>query len=249
MQSTNFSSNQRGSKQAERRTQKKAPSVTEARAKAQRAKLEAQQEEDKEIVIQKSQSKKMARQEVQTKRRMPFLPTFIEALERQGHLHLMDTCCSRLLFMSTATADGLLRGPRTHGQRGLATTRTGTLLKQQIAIRTFQQWNEAHPGFLEADLVAHCGAQAEGSFLYTLTLTDIATGWTECFPLLTKSAEAVVSALQQARACFPFLIYRTSPYLLRSWIGASRETAYIGRQRPLRVRPAPYHHRLRDPRR
>src|SRR6266571_5824138 len=128
-----------------------------------------------------------------TKRLMPYLATHIEALERHGHLHLTDTCRSQLLSMSAATADRLLRGPRTHGQRGLATTRAGTLLKQQISIRTFEQWNETQPGFLEADVVAHCGSQAEGNYLYTLTLTDIATGWTECFPLLTKSAEAVVS--------------------------------------------------------
>jgi hypothetical protein len=108
--------------------------------------------------------------------------------------------------MSAATADRLLRGPRTQGLRGLATTRAGTLLKQQISMRTFEQWNEKEPGFLEADVVAHCGSQPKGHFLSTLTLTDIATGWTECFPLLTKSAEAVVSALQQARTCFPFPI-------------------------------------------
>jgi len=108
--------------------------------------------------------------------------------------------------MSAATADRLLRGPRTQGQRGLATTRAGTLLKQQISIRTFEQWNETQPGFLQADVVAHCGSHAQGSFLSTLTLTDIATGWTECFPLLSKNAETIVSALQQARARFPFPI-------------------------------------------
>src|SRR6266700_1662776 len=141
-----------------------------------------------------------------TKRLMPYLATHIEALERHGHLHLTDTCRAQLLSMSAATADRLLRVPRTRGQRGLATTCAGTLLKQQISIRTFQQWNEKEPGFLEADLVAHCGSQTEGSFLYTLTLTDIATEWTECLPLRSKSAEAVLSALQQAKACFPFSI-------------------------------------------
>jgi hypothetical protein len=147
-----------------------------------------------------------AANQICTKRLMPYLPTLIEALERQGHLHLTISGRSQLLSMSAATADRLLRGPRAHGPRGLATTRAGTLLKQQISIRTFQQWNETQPGFLEADLVAHCGPRTEGSFLSTLTLTDIATGWTECFPLLTKSAEAVVFALQQAQACFPFPI-------------------------------------------
>ncbi len=147
-----------------------------------------------------------AANQICTKRLMPYLPTHIEALERHGHLHLTDACRSQLLSMSAATADRLLRGPRTQGPRGFATTRAGTLLKQQISIRTFEQWNETQPGFLEVDVVAHCGSQPKGHFLSTLTFTDIATGWTECFPLLTKSAKAVVSAFQQARACFPFPI-------------------------------------------
>jgi hypothetical protein len=141
-----------------------------------------------------------------TKRLMPFLPTLIEALERHGHLHLSESCREQLLSMSAATADRLLRSQRGRGPHGLSTTRAGTLLKQQIPIRTFEQWDQTQPGFLEADLVAHCGSQIEGSFLSTLTLTDIATGWTECFPLRSKSAEAVLSALQQARTCFPFPI-------------------------------------------
>jgi len=141
-----------------------------------------------------------------TKRLMPYLATHLEALERHGHLHLTDSCRRQLLSMSAATADRLLHGPRMHGQRGLATTRAGTLLKQQISIRTFEQWNETQPGFLEADVVAHCGSHLDGSYLSTLTLTDIATGWTECLPLLSKSAEAVVSALQQAQTFFPFPI-------------------------------------------
>ena len=72
--------------------------------------------------------------------------------------------------MSAATADRLLRTQRKGGQRGLSTTRAGTLLKQQIPIRTFESWNETRPGFLEADLVAHCGEDREGGYLYTLTL-------------------------------------------------------------------------------
>src|SRR6266700_4897991 len=103
-------------------------------------------------------------------------------------------------------ADRLLRVPRRLGLRGMCTTRAGTLLKQHIPIRTFQQWNETQPGFLEADLVAHCGADIEGGYLYTLTLTDVATGWTECPPLLYWSQEAVLAALQRARTLFPFPI-------------------------------------------
>ena len=138
------------------------------------------------------------------KRLIPFLPTLVEALERHEHLHLTEECRRQLLSMSAATADRLLRSQRKVGQRGLSTTRAGTLLKQQI--RTFEEWKETRPGFLEADLVAHCGADIEGGYVYTLTLTDVATGWTECLPLLHRSQEAVLAALRRARTLFPFPI-------------------------------------------
>ena len=140
------------------------------------------------------------------KRLIPFLPTLVEALERHEHLHMTEECRSQLLSMSAATADRLLRSQRKRGQRGLSTTRAGTLLKQQIPIRTFQEWNEARPGFLEADLVAHCGTEIEGGYLYTLTLTDVATGWTECLPLLHRREVPVLVALQRALTLFPFPI-------------------------------------------
>ena len=140
------------------------------------------------------------------KRLIPFLPTLVEALERHEHLHISEECRSQLLAMSAATADRLLSSQRKLAQRGLSTTRAGTLLKQQIPIRTFQKWNETQPGFLEADLVAHCGTDSEGGYVYTLTLTDVATGWTECLPLLYRSQETVLAAIQRARKLFPFPI-------------------------------------------
>ncbi len=138
------------------------------------------------------------------KRLIPFLPTLVESLERHGHLQLSEQCRNQLLSMSPATADRMLRSSRKQGARGISTTRSGTLLKKQIPIRTFQDWNEAKPGFLEADLVAHCGTQAEGAYLYTLTLTDVATGWTECLPLLNRGQDAVIVALKRVRHLLPF---------------------------------------------
>jgi hypothetical protein len=140
------------------------------------------------------------------KRLMPFLPTLVEALERHEHLRLTEECRSQLLSMSAATADRLLRSQRKRGHCSLSTTRAGTLLKQQIPIRTFTEWEETRPGFLEVDLVAHCGTDIEGGYLYTLTLTDVATGWTECLPLLYRNRETVLAALQRARTLFPFPI-------------------------------------------
>jgi hypothetical protein len=140
------------------------------------------------------------------KRLIPFLPTFIDSLERHEHLQITEECRGQLLSMSAATADRLLHSQRKLGQRDISTTRAGTLLKQQIPMRTFQEWNETQPGFLEADLVAHCGTNIEGGYLYTLTLTDVATGWTECLPLLYRSQETVLAAIRRARTLFPFPI-------------------------------------------
>lgn len=78
-------------------------------------------------------------------------------------------------------------------------------------------WEEKRPGFVEMDLVAHCGDHLDGSFLYTLTLTDLATGWTECLPLLEKSANAVRAALEQARTLFPFPLLGTIPIVVGSF--------------------------------
>jgi light-regulated signal transduction histidine kinase (bacteriophytochrome) len=85
------------------------------------------------------------------KRLIPFLPTLVEALERHEHLHLTENCRRQLLSMSEATADRLLRSQRKRGQLGLSTTRAATLLKQQIPNRTFEEWKETRPGFLEAE--------------------------------------------------------------------------------------------------
>lgn len=136
------------------------------------------------------------------KRLVPFLAELVPTLERHGHLSLTDDVRTQLLTLSPATADRLLAPVRR--PHGLTTTKPGRLLKKQIPVRTFTEWTDAKPGFLEADLVAHCGGSMEGAFLYTLTLTDVATTWTECLPLLHRSQHGVVQALQRARGMFPF---------------------------------------------
>src|SRR5207249_9388210 len=105
---------------------------------------------------------------------------------------------SKLLTLSAATADRILT--RLRGKRsGKSTTKAGQMLKHQVPIRTFADWQDSRPGFMEADLVAHCGERTDGGFLNTLVLTDVATGWTECLPLLCKSEEEVLRALSLAR--------------------------------------------------
>jgi hypothetical protein len=135
---------------------------------------------------------------------VPFLPELVPVLEHHGHLQLTDAVRAQVLDVSPSTADRLLQPLRQKDSpRGLGTTRVGRLLKHQIPIRTFADWNQTRPGFLEGDLVAHCGWTVEGSFLHTLVLTDVASGWTECLALLHRSQTAVVQALERAQQLLP----------------------------------------------
>ena len=136
------------------------------------------------------------------KRLVPFLPELIEVMERHGHLSLPADVREKLLTIISATADRLLATERSN-QRGVSTTRPGSLLKKQIKVRTFADWDDLQPGFLEADLVAHCGESAAGSFLHTLVLVDVATGWTECVALLRRSEADVIGALNSLRGRLP----------------------------------------------
>jgi len=139
-----------------------------------------------------------------SRRLIPFLPDFVAALERFGHLSLSREVRQDLLAMSPSTADRLLYHERHPAGSAISTTRRGKLLKHQIPIRTFFDWNDLAPGFMEADLVAHCGERAEGAFLNTLTLTDIATGWTECLALIRRSEANVSAAIHAGRQRLPF---------------------------------------------
>ena len=139
------------------------------------------------------------------KRLAPFLAELVPALEAEGALALRDEDRAALLATSAATVD---RRPapfrRQLRPRGLGTTKPGTLLKQQVPIRTFTPWAEQRPGFLEVDLVAHCGTTTAGHYLNTLVATDVATGWTECAAIWGKGQAAVVEALVALRARLPF---------------------------------------------
>jgi len=140
-----------------------------------------------------------------SKRLQPFLPEMVTILERHHELCLTSPIKSLLLSMSRSTIDRCLKKARfTSPQRGLSTTKPGVLLKQAIPIRTFTPWQDEHPGFLEIDLVAHCGSSTEGTYLNTLTATDIATGWTECLALPNKTQAAVSQAISQLRLNLPF---------------------------------------------
>ena len=138
------------------------------------------------------------------KRLQPILADMAASLERHQELKLDEATKTLLLAVSPATIDRLLRPYKTHNRRGQSSTKPGGLLKHQIPVRTFADWDDAQAGFVEIDLVAHCGDTVAGQFVYSFTATDVATGWTECFSLLHRSQIAVHDAIDQLRARLPF---------------------------------------------
>lgn len=143
-----------------------------------------------------------ASNKIASKRLIPFLPTLLGKLEKHGYLELTDELRMKLLGISAATADRLLKDEKK--PHGRSMTRPGRLLKKHIPVRTFADWNDVTPGFLEADLVAHCGDSARGQFLWTLTMTDIYTGWTELAALLNKTEEETLSGIKRIKSVLPF---------------------------------------------
>ncbi len=139
-----------------------------------------------------------------SKRLQPFLPEAIRVLERCQEIELSQDTKELLLKISSASIDRCLRASRSQTSHGLSTTKPGSLLKNLIPIRTFTEWDAEQPGFLEIDLVAHCGNSTEGQFLCTLTCTDLCTGWTEVMGLFHRSQQAVSEALCRVRQRLPF---------------------------------------------
>ena len=139
-----------------------------------------------------------------SKRLQPFLPEAIRILERCQEIELSEVTKELLMKISSASIDRCLRPIRLQTPHGLSTTKPGSLLKKLIPVRTFTEWDQERPGFLEIDLVAHCGNTTEGQFLCTLTCTDLCTGWTEVTGLLHRSQEAVSVAIHLVRQRLPF---------------------------------------------
>jgi hypothetical protein len=140
-----------------------------------------------------------------SKRLQPFLPELIAVLRRHGEGSIPAEVAAHLCQISPATIDRLLRPWRQGGgRRPLSTTRPGSLLKSAIPIRTFADWQENRAGFLEVDLVAHCGESVEGFYLTTLSAVDVASGWSECTGVWGKGQVRVRAAVHKVRQRLPF---------------------------------------------
>jgi hypothetical protein len=141
------------------------------------------------------------------KRLVPGIPAIVEALERHGELKLDASTRALLLSLSPATADRLLERARDSAKpHGLSTTKPGTLLKQSIPVRTFAQWDDAKPGFMEIDLVAHCGTTTQGEYLNSLDMIDVKTRWVELCGLVNRSQATVSAAIVAGRKRLPYTL-------------------------------------------
>lgn len=143
------------------------------------------------------------------KRLAPFLPDILTRLEQCGEIHLTPDTRAKLLRISAATIDRLLKSE--HRQlnsllRGRSHTKPGAMLKGAIPVKTFAQWDDAKPGFLQLDLVAHDGGNPSGEFAQTLDMVDVATGWTVTSAVKNKAERWVFEALQAGLPLFPFRI-------------------------------------------
>ena len=136
------------------------------------------------------------------KRLKAAIPLWLPHYENQFGA-LPENVRADLLKVSAATLDRLLKSLRVRHPKGLSGTKPGSLLKTQIPIRT-HHWDETQPGFIEADTVAHCGNSLTGDFVWSLTMTDIVTGWTECRATWNKGSHGVLEQIQTIESLLPF---------------------------------------------
>lgn len=139
------------------------------------------------------------------KRLKPALAELVAKLEQHGELFLDERVKAKLLRISPATIDRLLKPEREKFQlKGRSGTKPGTLLKHQIPIRTFAQWDENRVGFTEMDLVGHDGGNPRGDFIQTLDMTDIKSCWTETEAVKNKAQVWVFGGLKAIEKRLPF---------------------------------------------
>lgn len=141
------------------------------------------------------------------KRLVAMIPTLMPALAQHGRLQLGEGEQAQLLAVSAATIDRML-GDVKIAAAGGRRRRAGfySAIRREVPIRTFNDWKDPVPGFCEVDMVAHGGTSVAGSFIQTLTMVDVATGWTECLPLVNRDGNLVVEAIKHAQSLFPWLL-------------------------------------------
>ena len=143
---------------------------------------------------------------ISAKRLAAALPKVIPKLEQFGEIKLSKIVRKKLLQISPATIDRLLKPEREKYtlKKRVHHTKPGTLLKSQIPIRTFSDWDDAQPGFFEMDLVGHDGGSVAGDYCFTLDMTDVCSGWSEQVAVINKAQIHVFEGIQKIRKRLPF---------------------------------------------
>lgn len=135
----------------------------------------------------------------------PFIPSLIAALRRHKELIVLSEERKLLLQISSATIDRLLTHDRQRiNIKGRSRTKPGSLLKHQIPIKTWRDWDNTTPGFVEIDSVHHCGGSLFGDYVYTLDTVDVATGWNECCAHMGRGEYRTIQALEIIKGRLPF---------------------------------------------
>jgi hypothetical protein len=141
------------------------------------------------------------------KRLKAVIPILLEAMTRYGYLSLSDELHEKLLDISAATIDRLLADVREQAFGGHRKRVEGVrnTIRRAVPVRTFADWNDPLPGYLEIDFVEHCGGvKIDGDFVHSLVMTDIATGWTECLAMPFRNHAFVIENVERVRAALPF---------------------------------------------
>jgi hypothetical protein len=141
------------------------------------------------------------------KRLKVMIPTLLPALEEHGRLKLGKGDRNLVLAISASTIDRVLGDVKVAASGGKR-RRAGfySAIRREVPIRTFNDWKGPPPGYCEVDMVAHGGTSVAGSFIQTLTMVDVATGWTECLPLVTRDGSLVVEAIKHVQSLLPWLL-------------------------------------------
>ena len=177
------------------------------------------------------------------KRLRPALPGLIANLSTHGHLAGTDPATvDQVLAMSAATIDRRLAPARTGlvARTPISHTKPGSMLKASIPMKTWREWNDTEPGFIQIDLVGHEGGDNNGAFFYTLDATDVATGWTESVTVRSKGERIVAAGLEELWLRFPFHIHGIHSDIQSGWRGIRADLSAGGKDR---CRPAPARHR------
>jgi hypothetical protein len=138
------------------------------------------------------------------KRLKALMPTLVEAMKRHRNLRLDETVREPILSMSAATIDRRLKRVREQALGKGRPKRAANRIRQLVPVRTFADWTDLRPSFMAIDLVTHCVAKAMGSFVHTLVLTDVTSGWTECIALPVREQALIVEAITAVEARLPF---------------------------------------------